>query len=371
MGMAMLKRISLVLLFLILLFGGIAYIKYQQMQAMGAMMSQPPPPPTIATTEVREEQWVPRYHAVGSLIADQGVAVTVEVSGMVKSLHFNSGQWVERGQVLLKLDDTVDQAALRALQADRHLMEIQFKRSRDLWARKVISRSEYDEAKARVDAASARVAQQQAVIDRKVVRAPFSGRLGIRAVSLGQYLEPGTAITQLQSLDTLHADYTLPERLANRLAVGREVHIAVDAWPGQLFVGQITALAPNVERQTQSLKLRATLDNRDGRLRPGMFAEVQTLAEASETVLTVPRTAVSFNTYGEFVYVVESQPGAPPTVQLRQVKAGESREGRVAITEGLHAAEQVVRAGLVKLRNGIAVQIDNSVVLDDAQVSSE
>lgn len=367
----MLKRLFLLIAALSLVFGAIAFLKYRQMQAMGAMLAQPRPPAAVASAEVREEQWRPRLRAVGSLVAEQGIAVSAEVTGLVKAIGFESGQRVEKGQVLVELDDAVDVAALKALQAERRLSEIQFKRSEDLLARKVISKSEYDEARARLDAASARVAQQRALIERKVLRAPFGGWLGIRAVNLGQYLEPGIPVTELQSFDTLYVDYTLPERYLGELAPGREVQLTVDAWPGQNFTGRITALAPAVERQSQALRVRATVANADGRLRPGMFAEVTTLAEAEQTVLTVPRTAVSFNTYGEFVFVIQQPEQGPATVQLRQVKSVESREGRVAISEGLSRGERVVRAGLVKLRNGMAVQIDNSVALDDAGISTE
>ncbi|MDZ7661180.1 efflux RND transporter periplasmic adaptor subunit [Thiohalophilus sp.] len=364
------KRLILAILLLALFMAAIFGIKFWQNQQQAAQMAQPRPPATIASTEVREERWRPMLDSVGSLVAIHGTAVTTEVAGLVSKIQFESGTWTEQGEVLLQLDDSIDQAALEALRAERRLAEIKFKRAQDLLKRQVMSRSEYDEARASFDAATARVKQQEATIRRKAIRAPFSGRLGIRQVNIGQYLEPGQPIVLLQALDPIYVDYTLPERYLPRLATGQNIRIRVDAVPGETFSGKITAIDSGIDAGTRTVKLRATLDNPEGQLQPGMFAKVKTLSPEEKTVLTLPRTAISYNTYGDFVYLIEKNDEGQSTVKRQQVDTGESRNGRIEIN-GLKAGQQVVRAGLVKLRDGMPVKIDNSIELDDDKVDTE
>jgi len=309
--------------------------------------------------------------SVGSLVAINGTAVTTEVAGLVSDIQFESGTYTEQDAVLLQLDDSVDQAALEALRAERRLAEIKFKRAQDLLKRQVMSRSEYDEARASFDAATARVKQQEATIQRKAIRAPFSGRLGIRQVNIGQYLEPGQPIVLLQALNPIYVDYTLPERYLPQLATGQEIRLRVDAFPGKTFSGEITALESGVDAGTRTIKLRATLANPEGQLQPGMFARIKTLEPETKTVLTVPRTAVSYNTYGDFIYLIQKNDQGQSVVKRLQVETGEARAGRIAILSGVQAGQQVVRAGLVKLRDGMPVQIDNSVELEDDKVDTE
>ena len=365
------KPLLIVVVLLVVLLGSIFGIKYWQQLSMQAMMSQPFPPPVVAATEVTEQNWIPTLRAVGTLVATNGIDVAAEVGGIVKEIVFTSGQHVEQGTILIRLDDTVDRAALDALRADRRLTEIKFNRSKDLLKKKVTSKSEYDESQANFEAATARVAEQKAIIDKKVIRAPFSGLLGIRKVDLGQYLEPGTPIVGLEALDPIHVDYTLPERYLHQVVVGQDVELRLEAVPGEIFRGKISAIDAGVNQGTRTLRIRATLDNAEQRLRPGMFAEVHTLQAESQQVLTVPRTAISYNTYGDFVYLITEQEGAPPVVKRQQVISGESRAGHVAIREGLQAGDRVVRAGLVKLRDGMPISIDNQVELQDARVSGE
>jgi membrane fusion protein (multidrug efflux system) len=365
------KRLILVIVILVLLLGTIFGIKFWQVRKQAAMMAQPRPPATVATTQVQQENWRPTLHSVGSLVAINGIAVTTEVAGLVSQIQFESGAPVKQGDVLLHLDDTVDEAALEALRAERRLAEIKFTRAKDLLKRKVISKSEYDEASATFDAATARMKQQEAVIQRKSIRAPFSGRLGIREVNLGQYLEPGNPIVMLQALDPIYVDYTLPERYLPRIGTGQEVQIQVDALPGETFTGEISAIDSGIDIGTRTVKLRATLANADGKLQPGMFAKVQTLAPETLSVLTIPRTAVSYNTYGDFVYLVVKNDKGQSIVKRQQITTGESRKGRVVVTKGLEAGQEVVRAGLVKLRDGMPIQSNNSVELQDDKVSQE
>ena len=363
------KRLILVLLLLVVIFGGIFGWKYRQIQQMQAQMAQPQPPAVVASTTVQQESWQPTLRAVGSLVAVNGVAVSTEVAGVVSALAFDSGQSVKRGDVVIRLDDSVDQAALEGLVADRELARVQFERAQDLLGRRALSRSEFDEAKARYDAARAAVAEQQARIAKKTIRAPFTGVLGLRRVDLGEFLSPGTPIVQLQALNPIHLDYSVPETQYSRVDVRQTVEASVDAFPERRFSGTVTAIDSGIDEGTRTVTVRATLPNADGALRPGMFAEVRTLEGEPEPVLTVPRTAISFNTYGDFAYRIQEGEDGKLVVKRQPVTTGATREGRVAVTEGLSEGDQVVRAGLVKLRDGQRVSIDNSVELDDAQVS--
>ena len=365
------KRLFIVVVALVLLIGGIGGLKFMQIQKMMAQMSQPRPPATVAATEAKAETLQPALHAVGSVVAVNGIAVTTEVAGIVSEIAFTSGGEIAAGDVLVKLDDRVDQAALQALRAEQRLAEVKFKRTADLLSRQAISKSDYDEAKANFDAARARVVQQEETLAKKIIRAPFTGRLGIREVNLGQFLEPGNRIVTLQALDPIYVDYALPEREYSHIATGQEVRVGVDAYPGETFAGKVTAVSSGLEEGTRSVRVQATLPNPDGRLRPGMFAEVDTLQAESQDVITVPRTAISFNTYGNFVYVITKGEDGKLSAKRRQVETGAVREGRVVVTSGLQAGEQVVRSGTNKLRDGQPVAIDNSVQLNDAEVTKE
>ena len=367
----MLKRLLVVIVCLGAVFGGIAYLKYKQFRQFQAQMSQPRAPATVASAQVRTETWQSSLRAVGSLVAVNGTEVTTEVAGIVDNIRFKSGQVVGKGAVLVNLDDTVDRATLLGLQADQRLAEVQFRRAADLLPRRAVSQSDFDAAKATYDSARAKVKEQRAKVDKKSIRAPFSGLLGIRRVNLGEFLSPGTAVVELNALDPIYVDYSLPERYFRQLTPGQRVEVRLDAYPGETFRGKVTAIDSGVAKGTRTINVRAMLPNIEQRLRPGMFAEVQTLEGRTRDVQTVPRTAVSFNTYGDFVYVIESGKDGHLTARRRQVQTGEVRQGRVVITKGLQAEERVVRSGLVKLRDGQAVQIDNSVKLDDAEITHE
>jgi len=328
-----------------------------------------PPPSVVSATSVTAEQWRPSLTAVGSLVAINGIHVSTEVSGIISEIVFTSGKPVSKGDVLVRLDDSVDVAALEALLAERRLQKVQFDRASGLFKKRVFSKSEYDEAKARYDAASARVRQQQAIIKRKVIRAPFSGLAGISQVNLGQYLDAGDNIVSLQTLDPIYVDYSLPERHLTKIKSGQTVNVSLDALPGKIFSGQVTAINSGVDTGTRTMKIRATLPNSEEMLRPGMFAEVNTIIGDAQTVLTLPRTAISFNTYGNSVFVInETDKGL--TVKRTPVTTGESRQGRVIINN-LPVETKVVRTGLVKLREGAPIKIDNQVKLDDKGLNGE
>lgn len=359
----MIKRLILVVLLLVVMFGGIFGWKFYDGQKQAAMLSQPQPPVTVASAEVEARTWQPYLRATGSVEATQGVFVTTEVPGQVSEILFESGRKVEAGEIILQLDDSVDRADLDGLIAQHTLAKLQFERNRKLLKDRSVSRSDYDASRAQLDSAQATVDAKRATISKKKIRAPFSGQLGIVEVDPGEYLSPGARIVPLQALDPVYVDYALPERHFDQVRVGQSVKVEVQAYSGQVFEGVITAINPGIDPGTRSIRLRATLDNPGHLLRPGMFAEVLTVLPARADILTLPRTAITYNPYGESVFIIQEKEGAQ-VVQRRRVKTGEVREGRVEIVEGLQAGDSVVAAGQVKLRNGQGVAIDNSVQLD-------
>ena len=359
----MIKRLIIVVVGLIAVFGGIFGWKAYQGMQMAAGFAGPPPPATVASAAVKTESWQPFLEAVGSLTASQGVYVTTEVAGQVKAIHFRSGGHIKKGDLLLQLDDDVDQADLAGLVAERKLAKLQFARMARLYNDgKLASRSDYDEAQATLENAEAKVVARQALIRKKKIRAPFAGMLGIRQVDLGQYLSPGSQIVLLQALDPVYVDFSLPERRFSEVVVGQKVVINVQAYPDQEFEGRVSAINPGLDSGARNLRVRAVFDNPDGQLRAGMFASVRTILPTPKVVLTLPRTAINYAPYGDSVFVVVPQ-GDDLIVQRRQVRTGEVRGDRIEIISGLHADEQVVSAGQVKLRNGQHVKINNSVNL--------
>lgn len=360
----MFKRFVLVVVGLVVVFGAIFGWKAYMGKKMGAMMSGPMPPAVIAAAEVTPAEWIPHLDAVGGLVATLGVDVSNEVSGQVKAIRFTSGHPAKEGEVLVQLDDDVDRADLQGLVAQRHLAELQFERTEKLFKEdQAVPRADYDEARAKLDNARAAVVAMQALIGKKQVRAPFAGLLGIRQVDPGQYLPPGSAIVMLQALDPIHADFSLPEQDFAQVAVGQKVEVRVRGEGDRAFPGTVSAINPGLDPGTRNVRVRATLSNPDGLLRPGMFARVRVILPDTRRVLTVPETAVFFRPYGDSVFVIQDKDGAL-VVENRQIVTGEVRAGRVEVAKGLAAGERVVSAGHNKLRNGQNVKIDDSAALD-------
>ena len=353
----MLTRLILVALILAGVFGGIfGWKHYAALQT--AAQAGGPPPPVIAAARAEREVWQPYLQVVGSLAAVAGIEVTSEVGGQIRTIHFNSGEGVKQGNLLLELDDRTDQAQLQGLLAERTLARLKFERTAKLIKDKSVSKSDYDEARATLDATEAQVSGQQALIDKKRIRAPFDGRLGIRRVDLGEYLTPGAPIVPLEKLDPIYVDFALPERELARVRAGQGVEIRVQAYPDEIFRGSIIAIDPGVEVGSRSFRVRGQLENPTQRLRPGMFADVRVSLPQDEQVVTIPDTAISYAPYGDSVFVIEDNEGQT-TVSRRQIETGKSRAGRVAVVAGLQAGEQVVSAGHNKLRNGQRVAIDS------------
>jgi len=353
----MLIRLVLVVLLLTALFGGIFAWK-QHSAEQAAALAVAPPPAVVAAAPAQHEQWQPYLQVVGSLSAIAGIEVTSEVGGQISAIHFNSGGRVNQGDLLLELDDRADQAQLQGLVAERTLARLKFERVAKLVKDKSVSKSDYDEARAMLDSAEAQVAAQQALIDKKHIRAPFDGHLGISRVDLGEYLTPGAPIVPLEKLDPIYCDFPLPERELARVREGQVVEVRVQAYPEKTFSGRINAIDPGVQVGSRSFRVRAELENPANHLRPGMFADVRVILPQEEQVITVPDTAISYAPYGDSVFVIEQREGQA-VVSRRQIETGKVRDGRVAVLSGLEPGELVVSAGHNKLRNGQAVAIDS------------
>ncbi len=357
----MIKRLLIVLLALGILFGGVfGWKAFKSYQAQQNLASARPPAVVISSAAVAQERWQVKIPAVGSLRAVQGVSVSSEVPGTVAAISFESGHRVAPGDLLVQLDATAEEAELRSLEAQLQLARLDYDRAKGLLQSTAVSQAQLDRAKSVMDSLAAQADEQRAMIAKKAIRAPFGGELGIRRVSIGEYVSPGTELVTLQQLNPIYADFMLPERHLQALQAGQVVEVEAAAFPGEVFTGTITAISPKVEEKTRNVPLQATFANPEGRLRPGMFARVNVLVGGMDRVLTLPRTAISFFPYGDSVFLIEEQ-GEDRVVQRRQVTTGRIRDGRVEIVSGLEAGDEVVSAGQLKLRTGQRVEIDNSV----------
>ncbi|MDQ8204644.1 efflux RND transporter periplasmic adaptor subunit [Pelagicoccus sp. SDUM812003] len=321
-------------------------------------------PPTAVSTHAAElQEWEESVRVVGSLRADQGVVVSTEISGLVSKIAFESGAIVEAGDLLVELDSSVEQAQLRAAEASAELANISYKRAEELRRKETISQSEYDSARASALQAEAQVDNIKAAIAKKSIRAPFTGRLGIRQVDLGEVIAPGNPIVTLQSLDPIHVDFSLPQQQLSKAEIGYTVRVKADAWPEREFEGKITAISPQIDPATRSLTVQATLENASDLLRPGMFAEVEVVRPETRSVVVIPVTAVFYQSFGDTVFVaVESkQEGQSGLIaEQRFVRLGETRGDYVAVLGGLEAGEPVVSMGAFKLSNGRPIMVDNT-----------
>ena len=321
------------------------------------------PPATVATATAERKTWRPAISATGSLEAVRGVEVVPDVAGQVVDIAFSSGDEVERGQALVRLRSEEARAELKSLRAQRDQAKSQFERDQRLYQQGNQSEAQLDQSRARFQELNAEIERQQAHIAKKTVRAPFGGRLGLREVQLGAYVEPGTPLVTLQDLAPLHVTFSLPERRLPQIAKGQAIEVRVDAYPEQVFEGEITAINPKVEVATRQIRVQGTLPNDSEKLRPGMFARVSVIQPAQENVVTLPQTAIVNQPYGDLVYVVTPPPegGGPRRVKQQFVTTDARRGTQVAITKGLDGGEEVVSAGQIKLRNNAPVRVDNSV----------
>ncbi len=362
------------LLAVIAILVGLKFSQISMLIGMGkAMQKAGPPPESVSTAAAQQQAWEGSLSAVGSIAAAKGVAVSNDAPGVVSHILFESGAMVREGQVLLELDTSVERAQLASAKAKADLASLTANRSRALVQSAAIAQSQLDSDEAALKTTTTDYNQIQAQIDRKTVRAPFSGRLGIRAVNLGQYLNPGTQVTVLEAIDTVFVDFVLPQQRLSEVKVGMPVRITIEGLGGEPQDGVIAAIDPEVDSTTRTIKLRASVPNKQEKLRPGMFANVSVLLPERPARVVVPATALVHAAYGDSVFVVEDKKddaggvvrgadGSPAKTARQQfVRVGESRGDYVAILDGVTAGDTIVSAGAFKLRNGSGVAIHNDV----------
>jgi membrane fusion protein, multidrug efflux system len=363
----MIKRMVIMLLAVAVVFGGIfgfQVFKATMIKKFIAALSNPPQ--TISATTAANSEWQPQIQAIGSLRAVRGADLSLEVSGVVESISFNSGDDVQEGAVLLRLRTADDVARLESLKAMAELNEITLDRAQRLVKTQVVSQAQLDTDAANLKNAKAQVVQQQAIIEKKILRAPFAGHLGIRAVDLGQYLGAGTPIVTLQALDPIYVDFYVPQQAVDQVHIGHKLAVKVDAYKDQSFTGEVSAINPKVDVSNRNVQIRALLKNPDHKLLPGMYATVDIAVGEPATYVTLPQTAITYNPYGDTVYVVESKGNdaqGKPQLVARQtfVTLGPTRGDQIAILRGIDQGDTIVTAGQIKLHNGSVVMIDNSV----------
>lgn len=369
-------RWALMLIVVIVVFGGVFAFKAMFAAKTNAFFdNMPQPAATVSSATAQAQRWSDAGESVGTLVAINGTDVTTEAGGVVNRIEFEAGQPVRAGTVLVRLNTANEDATLKALETSAKLAEVQAQRWQQLGKDKLVSLDDVQQRTAAAASARAQVEAQRALIAQKTIRAPFSGVLGIRKINLGQYIAPGAPIVSLQQLDPIYLDFSMPEQLIGTLVEGNTVHASVDAVPGKTFEGTVTAVEPLVDASTRNFKSQATLRNPDGVLRPGSFAKVKFDLGSEHEVVVIPQTAVSFNPYGNAVFVIGKQArkpgeadmqGKPLTgdklvVTQRFIKTGATRGDLIAVTDGLKPGEQVVTSGLLKLRNGAEVIINNQI----------
>jgi membrane fusion protein (multidrug efflux system) len=360
------KRSIGMLAAILLVVGAIAFWKYYTIRTLIAKMSAQKPPPTVVSSiKAVEEVWQERRHAVGSLAAVQGVTVSNELPGTVQSIAFESGTLVKQGDLLVQLDVTNDQAQLRGLEAQATLARVNLDRAKGLRNSNTNAQTDLDTAEAQHQQAQAAVDTLKANIAKKTITAPFAGQLGLRQVNLGQYLAAGTAIVTLQAMDPIYVNFTVPQQDVVNLSPKQSVQVSIDAYPGEAFDGAINAINAKVDDATRNLAVQATLGNAGGKLKPGMFGAVDVLLPRQARLITLPQATIVYNPYGNAVYIVEKSKEAAGAGALiarqRFVQLGETRGDQVAVLKGVQIGDEVVTSGQIKLRNGAAVAINNSV----------
>jgi membrane fusion protein (multidrug efflux system) len=331
------------------------------------LMANAPKPTaqTVTSIIVKPQEWQLQLNSVGSLSAVSGVDLSSEVAGMVRSVHFKSGQDVKAGEVLLELNADSDIAQLHALQASAELAAITLKRDQAQLAVQGVSQAQVDNDAADLRAKNAQVEQQAALVAKKVIRAPFSGRLGISSINPGQYINPGDKIVTLQEINPIHLDFYIAQSRLARLAVGQAVSVSTDTFPNETFAGRVTAISPKLDSSTRNVQVQALVDNPQRKLLPGMFANTHVAVGQKLRLLTLPQTAITYNAYGSTVYVVETSnktvAGSNKVVRQVFVTTGETRGDQVAVLTGLSEGQEVVTSGQLKLKGGSPVVIDNTV----------
>jgi membrane fusion protein, multidrug efflux system len=363
----MAKRMIIMLVLMVALIGGLGFLKYRQVEAAIAMGASFQMPPTAVTTVVaKSETWPSTLSVIGTAAAIQGVTVSADLPGTVDKIHFESGESVHEGDILVELDTRQEKAQLANLEAQRDLARIQYGRSEELVKAGVISKSEYDNAAAQQKATEAQVGDIKAAIARKTIHAPFSGILGIRQISLGQYLAAGQAIVSLQALNPIYVNFGVPQQDTPKMKIGRGLRVTDSDLPGVAFNGKITALDSIINETTRNIQIQATLQNPGGKLRPGMYVQVELPLGQPRSVIPLPASAINYAPYGDSVYVVTDMkdPKSGKTyrgVRQQIVKIEGSQGDQVAIISGLNPGDEIVSAGVFRLRNAAPVEVNNAV----------
>ncbi len=361
------KRMIIMLVVVAVVLGGVfGFQIFKGMMIKKFMAGMGSAPQTVSTIKAEMQEWQPEIKALGTLRAARGVELTSEVAGIVDEIHFESGQDVEEGTLLVQLRSQDEMARLHALQAAAKLAEITWERDQKQLKAQAISQATVDVDAATLAAARAQVAQQRAVLEKKMILAPFTGRIGIRAVDVGQYLNAGTSVATLQQVDPIYFDFALPQQFVPQLKVGQKLVAKADAWPDREFPGEITAINPKIDPATRNVQIRASLPNPDRLLLPGMFATAGIVSGDPQKRLTLPQTAITFNPYGSTVFVVETKAvegqDTPQMIASQKfVTTGATRGDQIAILSGIAEGDTVVTAGQMKLRNGSPLVINNSI----------
>jgi membrane fusion protein (multidrug efflux system) len=363
----MLKQMVIMIVFVLITIGIIGYFKYQGFQKFVAMkegmshMKQ-----TVSTTKASLQEWTLHLQAVGSIRAAKGVDVANEISGIVEEIHFNSGEDVKAGDILLSLRAQDEIAKLQTLEAAQNIAEINFIRDKKQMAAQAVSRATLDNDEATLQGAKAKVLEQKAIVEKKIIRAPFYGHLGIRNIDVGQYINAGSPIVTLQQLDPLYLDFTMSQQSLAQLRVGQKIIARSDTYPDRVFEGKIAAINPKVDINTRNVQVRAELSNSEHLLLPGMYAKVEIVVGEPKQVVTLPQTAITYNPYGNTVFIVkESEEPQGLTVVQQFVTVGEARGDQVQILQGVNEGDIIVSAGQLKLQNGSAITVNNSALPKD------
>jgi membrane fusion protein, multidrug efflux system len=361
----MAKRMILMLGAAAVLLGALGFIKFKQVQSAVQASAFQPPPEAVTSIVAHREQWPATLSVIGTMEAVHGVTVSADLPGQVERIDFESGKSVQVGDVLVELDTRQERAQLASLEAQRDLARVSYDRAQQLVDDGVISRVEYDQATSQRKATEANVAEIKATIERKTIRAPFSGILGIRQVNLGQYLSAGQAIVSLQALSPIYVNFGVPQQTLSQMIVGHAVHVAKEDLPNAAFSGRVTAVDSVVNEATRNIQIQATLSNPEGKLRPGMFVQVEVPLGAARSVIALPASAINYAPYGDSVFVITDlkDPSGKTYrgVQQQFVKVEGSHGDQVAIVSGVNPGDEVVTSGVFKLRNGAAVQVNNKV----------
>jgi membrane fusion protein (multidrug efflux system) len=362
----MAKRMILMLVAMTILIAGLGFVKLRQFQAMAQQFAAMQPPPEAVTTIVAARQeWPSTLDAIGTVAPVQGVIVSADLPGIVQRIGFDSGRPVKQGDVLVQLDTRQEVAQLAAAEAQLQLAKLNHERMKGLVQADAVSRAEYDAADAGNTQAEARVREIKATIERKTIHAPFTGVLGIRQVNLGQYLSGGSPVVPLQSLDPIYVNFGVPQQNVPDMKPGRQITVTAADTGGLEFKGRVSALDSVIDPTTRNVQVQATFANPGGKLRPGMFVQTKVTVGAPQPLITLPATAINYAPYGDSVYIVadmKSPEGASYRgVRQQVVKLGAARGDQIAVLSGINPGEEVVTSGVFKLRNGVAVQVNNKV----------